>query len=345
MPNTRSKTKQNQMLKEAPQDYVAPPPPPPSKQQKQLALELHQPSRRRFQRRRVITNDSQDLYEIDLVEMQALSKYNRGYRYYLALINTFNKMGYIAPLKSKKGPEVALAFQQLIKDNNLVMRNLSSDMGKEFYNAQFQAVVKKYNINHYSTFTEIKCSIVERWNRTIKEKLYKRFTEENTLNWTNGLLRNVVDAYNRTKHSSIGMKPIDVNKNTEDLVRMRLATSKTSIKKPKYKVGEWVRISRWQKGIFSKSYEGNWSEQLFKIRAIKNTVPITYLLVDSHGEELKPSFYEIELKPTKVEDYFRIDKIIAKRVNKDGSVDLKVTKKGYDSKYYFWIPESKTESL
>lgn len=314
-------------------------------EQRQLALELHAPSRRRFQRRRVVTTHMSDLYEVDLVEMQTLSRYNHGFRYYLALINTFTKMGYTAALKSKKGSEVALAFDKLVTENKLTMDNLSSDKGTEFFNSNFKSVMKKHNINHYHTFTEIKCSIVERWNRTIKSNLFRLFTERNTLNWVDGLLDEVVKEYNHSKHRTIAMRPVDVTKKTEDLVRQRLAVSKTPIKKPKFKVGDYVRISRWQRNIFSKTYLGSWSEELFLIRQIKNTVPITYLLEDSHGKSLPESFYEIELKATEIKDYFRIDKVIGKRVNKDGSIDLKVTKKGYDKKYYYWIPETETKNL
>jgi len=281
---------------------------------------------------------------MNLVDMQKLAKYNKGYKYYLAVIDTFSKMGYAEPLKTKKGPEVTDAFDRILKKTKQTPKNLQSDEGKEFFNSHFKALISKNNINLYNTFTDKKAAIVERWNRTIKEKLWKLFTEKNTLNWIE-MIQDVVNVYNNTVHSTIKMKPNEVNEKTSGEVRKRLEVSKTSIKTPKFKVGDWVRISRWQKHIFSKSYEGNWSEELFKIVKVRNTVPIVYEVENSHGDSIDGSFYELELQKSKVPDYFRIEKVLQRRTNPDGSVDIKVTKKGYDQRYYFWIPIDETEKL
>lgn len=314
------------------------------KEQRQLAIELHKPSQRRFQTRRTITNFQNDLWQGDLVEMQKLAKQNKGYRYYLAVIDTFSKMGYAEPVKRKNMDDVSEAFKVIIKRAGATPKNLQTDQGLEFFNKKFREIMDKHNINHYNTWTEKKASIVERWNRTIKERLWKLFTEYNTTVWID-MLQDVVDEYNNKKHTSIGMKPIEVNNKNASQVRERLAVSKTSIRKPKFKVGDWVRMSRWYKNIFSKSYEGNWTEELFKIVKVKHTVPIVYELENVHGVKLDGTFYEKELQKTKIEDYFRIGKVEQKRVNPDGTVDLKVTKKGYDQRYYYWIPSGHTENL
>lgn len=311
-----------------------------------LASELHKPSRKRFQTRRTVTNFKNDLWQADLVQMDKLSKYNKGYKYYLAVIDTFSKFGYAEPLKTKNMDEVAKAFEKILKANastNATPKNLSTDQGSEFFNRVFKGLMEKYKINHYHTFTDKKAAIVERWNRTVKGRLYRKFTERNSLNWIE-ILQDVINEYNNKKHSTIGMAPVDVNDSNSDLIRVKLTVSKTSIAKPRFKIGEWVRISKY-KNIFEKGYLTNWTEELFKVVKIRNTVPIVYELEDELGEPVKGTFYELEMLKTEIPDYFRIDKILQRRKNKDGSVDLKVTKKGHDQRKFYWIPLAQTEKL
>jgi len=308
-----------------------------------LADELHKRARRNFQTRKTITTFINDLWQADLVIMDKLTKYNKGFRYYLAVIDTFSKVGYAEPVKKKNAEEVTLAFEVILKRARAAPKNLQTDQGTEFFNKRFKTLMEKHSINHYHTWSDKKAAIVERWNRTVKERIYKQFTKENTLNWIN-ILQNVVDGYNSSKHSTIGMAPREVKESNSQIVRQRLDVPKTSIKKPKFKLNQWVRLSRY-KNIFEKGYEGNWTEELFQIIEIKNTVPTTYIVKDERGEKVSGSFYEQELQATEIEDYFRIDKILQKRKNKDGTVDVKVTKKGHDPKYYVWLPESATTKL
>ena len=101
-------------------------------------------------------------------------------------------------------------------------------------------------------------------------------------------------------------------------------------KDPKFKIGDYVRISKY-KNIFSKCYLPNWSEEIFIINKVKNTVPWTYLINDLNGEEIKGSFYEKELQKTDQKE-FRIEKVIKKKGNK-----LYVKWKGYDNSFNRWI--------
>lgn len=312
------------------------------KEQKVLADELHAPARRRFQTRRTITLGIRDLFQADLVDMQQLSRSNKGNKYYLAVIDTFSKMGYAEPLKTKSMKDVTEAMRKILKRSG-VPKNLQTDQGLEFFNKEFKSLMKENGINHYNTWTDKKAAIVERWNRTIKNKIWKMFTEENTTNWIDSL-QHIVDDYNNKKHSTIKMRPVEVNKDNEFQVLERLATSKTSIKDPKFKVGDFVRLSRY-KNIFEKGYTGNWTEEIFEIVKVKNTVPITYTVKDMSGEMLQGTFYELELKKTKIGDYFRIEKILQRKKMPNGIVKLKVRWKGYNKKYDSWIDLDDTEKL
>ena len=103
------------------------------------------------------------------------------------------------------------------------------------------------------------------------------------------VLDDMVDKYNNTVHKTIKMKPIDVT--GDSYAKYNENSNK---KDPKFKVGDHVRISKY-KNIFAKGYAPNWSEEVFVVSKIKNTVPQTYVVCDLNGEEITGSFYEKEL--------------------------------------------------
>ena len=157
----------------------------------------------------------------------------------------------------------------------------------------------------YSTNNEGKSVVAERFIRTLKIKIYKHRTSTSKNVYINKL-GYIVDECNNTYHTTIKMKPIDVKDNTY------INTDKeTNDKDPKFKVGDRVRISKY-KNIFAKGYTPNWSEEVFVIKKVKNTVPWTYVTNDLNGEEIMGTFYEKELQKTSQEE-FRIEKVIKKR--------------------------------
>ena len=117
------------------------------------------------------------------------------------------------------------------------------------------------------------------------------------------VLDDIVKKYNNTRHSTIKMKPIDVKDNT-----YINTDKKINSKDPKFKVGNHVRISKY-KNVFAKGYVPNWSEEVFVVNKIKNTVPWTYETNDLNGEKIIGRFYEKELQKTSQEE-FRIEKVI-----------------------------------
>ena len=119
----------------------------------------------------------------------------------------------------------------------------------------------------------------------------------------------IVNEYNNIYHRSTKMKPIDVKNNTY------INTDKeVNDKDPKFKVGDHVRISKC-KNIFAKGYAPNWSEEVFVIKKLKNTVPWTYVINDLNDEEIIGTFYEKELQKTS-QDEFRIERVIKRKGDK-----------------------------
>ena len=111
--------------------------------------------------------------------MQKFSKWNKGYRYLLMVIDVFSKFGWIVPLKDKTGKTVANAFKKIFKEKR-IPKFLWTDKGKEFYNKKTKSLLDQHNIKLYSTENEEKSSVVERWNRTIKNKMWKQFTKQSS---------------------------------------------------------------------------------------------------------------------------------------------------------------------
>lgn len=295
-----------------------------------IAKELHKQVRKNFPSRYVEIKGLNDLYQADLVEMIQFSKVNKGYKYILVIIDCFSKYAIAVPVKSKSAYEIEKALKPVLDKHP--MRHLQTDKGTEFYNVRVKSLLDKYNINHYSTFSDKKASIVERLNRTLKSKMWQAFSEQGSYKWLD-LLQKIVQNYNNTRHRTIGMKPIEVNKNNEFLILKRLIKNRKLkvIKRSKFNRGDKVRISRFKKQ-FTKGYLPNWSNEIYTIWRVQSTVPVTYLLKDETGNIIKGGFYEQELSKTKISDVYLIEKVIRKKGNK-----LLVRWLGFDKSSDTWI--------
>ena len=179
----------------------------------------------------------------------------------------------------------------------------------------------------YSTNNEGKSVVDERFITTLKSKIYKYMTSI-LKNVYIDKLNDIVDEYNNKYHTTIKMKPIDVKDNT-----YINADKEINNKDPKFKVGDHVRILKY-KSIFAKGYTSNWSEEVFFIKKVKNTVPWTYVINDLNGEEITGIFYEKELQKTNQEE-FRIEKVIKRKGDK-----IYVKWKGYDHSINSWIDKA-----
>ena len=290
-----------------------------------LAEELHRPIKRKFKKRRVIVNGIDKIWAADLADMTAFKDYNDGYTFLLLVIDTFSKYGYLIPLKNKKGETVANALKDIFKKRK--PGKLWTDKGKEFYNKDVKDLVELY-----STENEEKSSIAERWVRTIKEKMWKYFTDNNTYKYID-VLPDLVEDYNNTVHSSIKLTPKEASKKKNELTVWRNLYPDRYKKyniTPKFSVGDEVRITK-KKKVFEKGYTSRWTEEIFTITEVQNTNPVTYKLADLQGEEIKGTFYEPELQKTE-QQIFRIEKVIKKEKGRS-----LVKWKGYSDKFNSWV--------
>ena len=176
-----------------------------------LAEELHKTITKNFRKKRVISYGIDKIWAADLVEIQKFSKWNKGIKYLLMVIDVFSKYGWIKPLKDKKTESMSSAFDEVFKKSKRKPEMLWTDKGTEFISKHFKEFLKKNKIKLYHTENEEKSSIVERWNKTMKNRMRKMFSaNNNTVYWDK--LDKLVNDYNNAKHSSIEMTPIEASK-------------------------------------------------------------------------------------------------------------------------------------
>lgn len=263
------------------------------------AIEMHSNVVKKFRKRRIISAGIDDIWAIDLLIMIKFSRQNRGYNYILNVVDTFSKYCFLEPLKTKSGAEVAAALDKIICSSGRKPRLIHCDQGKEFVNKNFRNILDKYGIKMYHTFNEEKSAIAERLNRTLNKKIKVLFGIHGDHRWLLWL-PDIVQEYNEHDvHRSIGMPPAKVCSATEELVRAKLYPWKDFVphSRERFTVGDRVRISR-KKATFEHKYTPNWTEEIFTISRIHDTVPSTYTIKDTNEEEILGRFYSRELLKT-----------------------------------------------
>ncbi len=199
---------------------------------------------------------------------------------------------------------------------------LQVDQGVEFYNSQVRGFLKSNNIELFSVKSQFKAALVERFNRTIKSKLWKYFTyNQQQYRWLE-VLPQLVQSYNNNIHRVIKMTPNEAfKKKNENKVFITLYGGKRRWpkKKPKYQIGTYVRISK-IKRTFEKGYLPNWTREVFVIREInRKWEPYMYYLSDLQEQEIEGPFYAEELQAILYHPknpLYEIERIIKSNKNK-----------------------------
>ena len=247
----------------------------------------------------------------------------------LTVIDTFSKYAWVEALKSKNATDVYRAFDIILKAGR-IPKNLQTDNGKEFFNKEFSKLMQKYSINHFSTYSVLKASIVERFNRTLKGMMWKEFSYNGNYQWIN-VYKDLIKQYNRRPHRTIHMAPVQVNSTNEKALLKSAYNHIKIFKKPNLRVGPYVRISKY-KHQFEKGYTPNWTTEIFKIKSIRITNPTTYLLEDYEGNPIQGCFYREELLPTKYSNIYLIERIIKSKGDK-----VYVKWLGFSNQHNSWI--------
>ena len=194
--------------------------------------------------------------------MQLISKFKKGFRILLCVIDIFSKYAWVALLRDKKCLSTVDAFQKILDDSNRKPDKIWVDKSSEFYNNFFKKWLKDNDIEMYSIHNEGKSVVSKRFIRTLRTKIYKYMTSVSKNIYVDKL--DIVGEYNNTFHRKIKMKPVNVKDNTYIDFKKEIID-----KGPKFKVGDHVRISKY-KNIFATGCTPNWSEEVFVVSKIKN---------------------------------------------------------------------------
>ena len=310
----------------------------------ELAYTLHKPRRRRFATTPVMVYGMDEQWVADLIDVQKIKKQNSGYGYILTVVDVLSKYAWVEPVKTKSGENVTAAFENVMRRaKGRKPINLQTDDGKEFYNETFAAFLKKHDIHHFSTQGDTKASVVERFNRTLKDRMYRYFTVSNSLRYVQ-ILQSLVRGYNESAHRSIGIAPAKVNIRNQTDVWNVLYGEQVNGKqlRSELKVGDKVRINK-KFRTFKKSYLPGWTEEVFIVAKVNRKPPVvTYKIKEYDNTPLKGTFYKQDLQKVNVSkgEMFRIEKIVKRKGSK-----VLVRWKGWPVKYDSWLDKKLLRSL
>lgn len=315
----------------------------------QDAHTLHKITKKNFARRKILAPKPKVIVSCDLTDMTRLAKYNNEYKYIVVFIDVFSRFTKAVPLKRKNAETLRQVIQSTLESEEFKgTSRLFVDRGGEFYNKKVLEYCQENNIKLYSVSSyEIKASIAERVIQTLKRKIYKYLTANNTMKYVN-VLSQLVENYNHAFHRSLGTSPVEVHKMKdpkkirEQFYRMykKGVVTKASVSSD-LSVGDGVRInSKYRSEIFRRGYVIQNTEEIFKIAEIDQSQnPNIYTLKDLAGENISGIFYRPELVPTTVPENFPI-RILKKR-NKKYFVHWI----GYPDTFDSWINESDLRSV
>lgn len=279
--------------------------------QKELTYTLHRPARVKFSRNPIHVSRIDEQWEGDIVEMQDFKKWNRGNRYILTIIDSFSKYAFAKPLKDKTGPSFAKILHEIFSKRQ--PQNFRTDKGKEFLNCHVKKLMKDLQINFFtSNDSNIKCAIVERFNRTLKGRMFKYFTANGTRKYID-VLEDLVASYNNSFHRSIGMTPAQVTYFNSSKVYFNLfSKSSATSKTPKIDLGSSVRV-KYDKKPFDKSFYPNWEDRIQKVVQIRSGQKRpAFVLEQPDGTKSKRKYYAEEIQRVAPSAY-RIEKVLRRR--------------------------------
>ena len=303
---------------------------------------LHHPIRKNFQRNRILVNRIDDQWESDLVDMREFKGENDGYEYLITTIDVLSKFAWVIPIKNKTAIEVKNGYEKILKDRQPAA--LRTDKGGEFNNKMLKKFLESKNIHYFTSQNEdVKCAVIERFNRTLKEKMFRYFTSCGTHRYIDKL-KEFVNSYNNTEHRSIKMIPAGVNYDNQHIAFENLYKVKTyreailkRKKRSNLNVGDTVRM-KYNKGPLEKGYYPQWTDEIFVVtKSIKGDKAPLIHVKDSNGEPIEGRFYPDEvLKVT--ENEYRVQEVLAERI-RSGKKEYYVKWLNYPSSFNSWVTE------
>ncbi|KAL3109570.1 hypothetical protein niasHT_011208 [Heterodera trifolii] len=292
----------------------------------QRTYTLHRQAKRRYRRLPTLAPGLHTEWQADLAIFDRLAKQNRGYSHLLVCIDTLSRQVFVEPVKTKTSTNMIIAFGRIFKRSKYIPWKVLTDQGKEFTARAVQQFFRSNDVEHFCMLTspQFHAGMAERANRSIKERLYRYFTERNTYKWID-VVQDIVRAINHSPNSTIGMCPADVNFKNAEALRQKLHNAAENVvrRQPRYRVGDRVRIEKY-KHVFKKGYLPRFTNELFTVAEVHpERSPVVYRLRDDHNEIISGWFYANDLCKTledKQQKMYEIEKILKKK-RQNGTVE------------------------
>ena len=249
----------------------------------------------KFPRRKVLVRGVQHQYQADLMDFVSIKNHNYGFRYVLTVIDCFSRRAFAVPLRNKKGFLVARGLKKAFETLG-VPKKLQTDQGTEFFNKEVKELLDEKKIIHFYTRQELKAQMVERFNRTLREKISKHIFASKNLRFYDDIEK-FVESYNNSVHSSLRhYTPNQVNKLNEDDVRKILYGEYLKKRKThKYKIGDKVRAII--KRPFFKKMDKQFQDKEYVVTDTVKSFPPTYQIKRAdNNTAVKGVFYEKQLQ-------------------------------------------------
>lgn len=266
--------------------------------QTQDTYTIYKPKRTHFKRLATIPSGLHSDWQSDLAIFDNLYKNNDGFKYLLVAVDVLSRKIFVAPVRSKGTRDMITAFDLLFKKANIRPHKLYSDRGLEFQSKSMLEYFGKKGIQKFPVYSDdIHAGVVERANRTIKERLYRYFHQNKTHRWVD-IIDRIVNAINNSPNRTTGIAPNEFTYENAEENRKRIygdnPYEEEEGAKPKYKVGDIVRISI-NKGKFAKGYRANYTTEKFRVIEVHKTNPPYYKIEDLNHEEILGKFYQPEV--------------------------------------------------
>ena len=290
-----------------------------------------------------------ELFQSDVVffTKKELVDANNGYKYLFTTIDVFTKMAWIYPMKENKCAVVMKYFKDILRQCGDKPERLNTDRGSELICKPFTTFLKENKIHHYLSYSLRKCPVVERFNLTIQQLLYKMMKQNNTYEWTK-LIDKAMKIYLNRKHRTIKMSPLEAEKDENGPI-LRQTYLKKYIKagkkkiKPKFSVGDTVRIYK-ERGTFHRGYMEDFTTEIFTIVEVLINLPVPrYKIKEYNGDEVVGSFFEDELVRYDPPEFYEID--VIKTRGKGKRKEYLVHYRGWPSTYDEWKSSSEMKQI
>lgn len=302
---------------------------------------LHKPKLKKFATAKHIVGRIDQTWHLDLADVKNLrnKSLKQYYAYLLVCVDVLSKYAWVEPMENKESETCMKAFQKILfRSSPRKPLCVYMDKGREFMGS-FTKYCNKNGIIQYFTNSENKACIAERFNRTLKEKLYRHFTFTKEKNYIK-ILQDVVDSYNNSYHRSIKTSPINVtHKNERNIYDILYSIDLSQI--AKFKIGDYVRIAL-NKQLFEKGYTANWSREIFIVHyADTLSHPVKYSIKTLDGDIISNYFYQEQLQKVNLEEFpydsFEVlrekeEYLLIRQINAEDSIQKWVPRSHFKSK-------------